>query len=65
MGCFDSILVPCPRCGKEFWAQSKSGECEFRTYPLETCPDDVLFNVTRHAPFECDCGCVFEVKLSM
>lgn len=61
MGCFDTVLVPCPECGKLYPAQSKGGDCICLTYSLEDAPDDVLSNVNRHAPFTCDCGTVFKV----
>lgn len=53
MGCYDNVLVHCPKCGKESWEQSKGGDCILNGYTLENCPDDVLSDVNRHAPFEC------------
>ena len=61
MGIYDTIIVQCPNCGKPYNAQSKSGPCEMREYSLAEAPEDVLVDVNRHAPFECECGCVFEV----
>jgi len=62
MGCYDSILLKCPKCNEPYWAQSKSGECLLREYTLEECPKDVLYDVNRHAPFECyKCGTKFKV----
>jgi len=64
MGMYDTVMVPCPLCGKLAEFQSKSGECLLRTYDLETCPKDVLKDVNRHAPTQCDnCGILFEVWL--
>ena len=64
MGCYDTIFVPCPKCGEEYEAQSKSGDCLLRHYTFgENVPEDVLSNVNRHAPFACDCGAKFEVDL--
>lgn len=63
MGCFDTVWVPCPKCGKKYPAQSKSGECNLEDYQLAECPTDVLANVNRHAPFECECGCTFHVVM--
>ncbi len=63
MGCFDTIIVNCPRCGEPYFAQSKSGECLLREYKLEECPQDVLADVNRHAPFVCNCGAIFHVEL--
>ena len=63
MGVYDTVMVPCPKCGEPYPAQSKSGDCTLAVYDLATCPDDVLENVNRHAPFDCDqCGVRFMVK---
>lgn len=63
MGMFDTVLVNCPNCDLEVGFQSKSGECILEEYSLTDCPDDVLSNVNRHAPYECDCGVSFEVDV--
>ena len=64
MGSFDSVMVPCPICGTRSEFQSKSGPCLCYTYNMETAPDDVLWNVNRHAPNTCEkCGCLFQVEL--
>lgn len=62
MGVYDIIAIACPKCKEPYYAQSKSGACELDEYQLETAPPDVLADVNRHAPFECDCGAVFEVE---
>lgn len=62
MGCFDSVMVPCPSCGVEREFQSKSGECILKTYKLKDAPADVLEDVNRHAPLQCDCGVYFMVE---
>jgi hypothetical protein len=53
MGCYDTILIPCPNCGEIYDAQSKSGDCTLETYSFDNCPNDVMQNVNRHAPFTC------------
>lgn len=53
MGCYDSVMVPCPKCGERSEFQSKSGECLCREYMLEDCPEEVLGDVNRHAPNIC------------
>ncbi len=64
MGCFDTVLVPCPTCGEIYSAQSKGGDCVLATYSLSECPQDVLSDINRHAPFACEkCGLIFSVKL--
>jgi len=62
MGMFDSVMVPCPRCGSETEAQSKSGACLLDEYTLDDAPGDVMLDVNRHAPFSCSCGCKFSVN---
>lgn len=66
MGCYDTVLVPCPQCGEKAEFQSKSGECLLRTFELKDCPADVLENVNRHAPAECaKCGTKFEMEFKI
>lgn len=64
MGMYDTVIVPCPACGKDEFFQSKSGECILLNIDLKDCPDDILSDVNRHAPYTCECGTVFEVDLS-
>lgn len=61
MGMYDSVWVRCPHCGIDNEFQSKSGDCFLNEYSLDECPEDVLLNVNRHAPIECDCGCRYMV----
>lgn len=66
MGMFDSVMVPCPRCGEKVECQSKSGDCSLACYDLADAPVDVLYDVNRHAPHKCynkDCGIYFTVDL--
>ena len=65
MGMFDSVYIPCPKCGLRQEAQSKSGDCLLRVYSIEDVPEDVMWNINRHAPFKCEaCGSLFEVELT-
>jgi len=64
MGMFDTVLVPCPECGKIKEFQSKSGKCILQEVDLKDCPIDILVDVNRHSPYTCDCGTVFEVDLN-
>ena len=64
MGMFDTVIVPCPKCGEEHEFQSKSGECSLQVVNLDECPSDVLEDVNRHSPYTCDCGTMFEVDLN-
>jgi len=63
MGCYDTVLVNCPKCGEEHNFQSKSGECLLEYYTLENCPDSVMSNVNRHSPYKCDCGVSLKVDI--
>lgn len=65
MEVYDTVMVPCPVCGKKFGAQSKSGDCSLAEYELKDAPQDVLQDINRHAPFYCGCGTVFEVDFYM
>lgn len=65
MGMFDSIMVPCPECGKKYEAQTKSGECCLYTWDLDEAPIEALLGVNSLAPFECQCGTSFEVKFKI
>lgn len=63
MGCYDTVEVPCPKCGEIEYFQSKSGACVLANYSLSTCPPDVLGDVNRHAPYDCQkCGTLFKVE---
>lgn len=62
MGMYDEVILRCPDCGEEYFAQSKGGQCCFDLYDIENAPADVLSDVNRHAPFECNCGCIFDVE---
>lgn len=64
MGMYDTVLVPCPNCKELLGFQSKVGECLLMEYTLEGCPENVLSDVNRHSPNECEsCGTKFAVEL--
>lgn len=64
MGMYDTVLVPCPVCGKKEEFQSKSGRCSLQVVELSKCPGEILMDVNRHAPYTCEkCGTLFEVDL--
>lgn len=65
MGVFDAVNVPCPKCGKVSEFQSKGGDCLLKVYDLDNCPPDVLSDVNRHGPEDCDnCGTLFAVQVT-
>jgi DNA-directed RNA polymerase subunit RPC12/RpoP len=66
MGMYDSVMVPCPKCGEKSEFQSKSGPCDLTVTDLENTPWNVLLDVNRHAPNECmNCQTKFAVKLKV
>lgn len=66
MGCYDTVLVPCPKCGTKAEFQSKGGDCLLRTFELADCPADVMDDVNRHSPHKCEqCGTTFSVTFEI
>jgi predicted RNA-binding Zn-ribbon protein involved in translation (DUF1610 family) len=64
MGVYNEVKVPCPKCGRKEYFQSKSGECVLDTYEFGQAPDEVMADVNRHAPYTCqDCGTAFRVEI--
>lgn len=53
MGCFNTILIPCPRCGEKYDYQSKSGSCSFTT---ETIEDAELEDIVEASNNVLSCG---------
>lgn len=65
MGCFDSVMIPCPMCKHDSEFQSKGGDCIQSYYTLENAPDNVLSDIDRHSPNTCfNCGTVFGVNVT-
>jgi uncharacterized protein YbjQ (UPF0145 family) len=63
MGMFDTIMVPCPKCGTRIEFQTKSGECSMAFYELAKAPQDALEDINRHAPSACPkCKAVVHVE---
>lgn len=42
MGCFDTLVVTCPRCPNKIKFQSKAGLCSLDTYDINDCPPVIL-----------------------
>lgn len=60
MGVYNTIMIPCPKCGKEIECQTKSGDCCLANYTLENAPDQDILDVNRHNPTDCyheGCDC--------
>jgi hypothetical protein len=66
MGMYDTVMVPCPKCGTKSEFQSKSGDCTLAVYELNEAPNDVLLDINRHAPATCvKCGTSFGVAVKV
>jgi hypothetical protein len=62
MGCFDTVVAPCPKCGELSGFQTKSGPCLLDEFTLDNAPEDVMRDVNRHSPNTCEkCGTLFGV----
>lgn len=55
MGMFDSLMVPCPKCGAMVEFQSKAGECILAEYTIEDCPIVILADLMGEKE-KCACG---------
>lgn len=53
MGMFDTVMVPCPRCGEKYEFQTKGGRCLLENYELDEAPIEVLDDVNRNSPVHC------------
>lgn len=64
MGVYDTVKLRCPECGNRINAQTKSTipSPSLNTYDMKSAPIDVLSGI-RDETFECDCGCMFEIKI--
>lgn len=66
MGTYDTINVPCPKCGTKSGFQTKSGRCTLAEYELNEAPADVMEDVMRHGPATClSCGTIFGVQFQI
>lgn len=63
MGMFDSVWVKCPKCNEENEFQTKSGDCLLRNFTIENAPNEVMEDVNRHSPCECECGLKYSVDI--
>jgi hypothetical protein len=55
MGMYDTIHIPCPKCGTPVDVQSKGGECSLKNFTLDTAPLDVIMGlVDRKYLDQCD-----------
>jgi hypothetical protein len=53
MGMYDSVMVPCPSCGKQVEFQSKEWDCQMDRWSLEEAPAKVKFDIMNE-PNHCE-----------
>jgi predicted RNA-binding Zn-ribbon protein involved in translation (DUF1610 family) len=64
MGMFDTVLIECPQCKRVIKEQTKSGDCNLRTYQLEDAPAKVLMGISDR--YSCpNCGRNFRVRVKI
>lgn len=57
MGCYNTILARCPRCGEENEFQTKGGDCSLSSFTIDEAPGADMLDSNRHAPRPCiKCG---------
>ena len=57
MGVFNSVIIVCPWCGREYEAQSKAGTCELSEKLLQQADPVDQVEVARQGPYICgDCA---------
>lgn len=54
---FDSVFVPCPRCGATLEYQSKAGPCHLNSYTLVDAPVEVKAGLVDERR-RCNCGAI-------
>jgi hypothetical protein len=63
MGLFDTVMVPCPKCGTRAGFQSKGGERKLLTYELNDCPPDVMGDLVHDSATCAQCGSRFRLMI--
>lgn len=63
MGCFDTVRLPCPQCGKIYEAQSKGGSCGSFTYEFEYAPASVIGDISWPGDIFVCAGCKTKFQL--
>lgn len=65
MGCFDTVWVPCPRCGKKTGYQTKAGACALDHFDFADVPGHVWADIADtpngKATICIGCGAHFKV----
>ena len=62
MGCYDIVILPCPRCGFGVAAQSKSGPSVLDIYLFPHMPEEVIAGLLGES-YHCErCEADFKIK---
>lgn len=63
MGCFDEVIVDCPRCNDGFASfQSKAGECRMKAYSIQSVPPAIAADIGEEVQSCEHCGA--QIRLS-
>lgn len=61
MGCFDTVWIPCPRCGHRNEFQSKAGSCSLYDFDLAEAPIELQADVHGEVTDCSACSAQFKV----
>ena len=65
MGCYDTILFPCPDCGELYSVQSKADD-GLRTFHMGNAPAYIVIDAAEQVPWVCKkCHKMFGVKIHL
>jgi hypothetical protein len=65
MGMYDSVYIPCPKCGVKAELQSKAGNCLLVKYELDNAPPAILGDLSD-TQYVCHvCGANISIKVTM
>ena len=63
MGCFDSLIVPCPGCGDSVEFQSKAGDCSLARYTVQDVPLKIAQDLDGEVRHCHDCARPVRVRM--
>lgn len=63
MGMFDSVNVPCPRCGEMLEFQSKAGDCTLAEYRLDNAPPEIIGDISRDQQWCSGCQATVGIRV--
>ena len=63
MSCYDTVKIPCPKCGTRYKKQSKAGDCGMATYGLHDEPVKILADIADEKMQCGQCGAYFELQI--